>query len=102
MMKKALSMIPAVLAAGLIFAPLAHADGVDEYDQYMIGHGLVSGAGAYCGNVEPCGQSLDYLLSAGRAICNGTATAGDLMGPRWGLGRAQAEDVAQAAHQYLC
>ena len=37
-------VIPAVLAAGIACAPVAQADN-DQYDQYMISHGMVSGAG---------------------------------------------------------
>lgn len=115
-MKKSL-MIPAVLAAGIACAPLVQADN-DEYDQYMISHGMVSGAGNNCAPANPnCGQSLEFLLQEGQKACaafaqgvSDASVIGQLEGSPGplnpgtsvNLGSAGAEDIVYAAHQYLC
>ena len=103
------AVISAALAAGIAFSPLAHAD-VDQYEQYMISHGMVSGAGANCAPANPnCGASLEYLLQQGKNECAAFAEGksdqwliGQLeSGAPVNLGRAGAENIVYAAHQYL-
>lgn len=109
--------IPAVLAAGIACASVAQADN-DQYDQYMISHGMVSGAGANCAPANPnCGQSLEFLLQEGQKACAAFAqgvsdmtVTGQLEGSPGPLnpgtsvnvGRAGAENIVYAAHHYLC
>ena len=92
-----IAVMGAVLAASIACAPLAQADN-DQYDQYMISHGMVgSGSGQY---------SLEYLLQSGNNECaafregkSDTFLIGQLESQ---MGRAQAENIVFAAHHYLC
>jgi hypothetical protein len=102
--RKAL-VFPAVLAASLIFAPLAHADpdsasNNDQYSQFMISHGVVGdGPGQY---------SEDFLLQTGTNTCAAIKEGKSdsfLMGQlidAYQMGRAQSDDIVYAAHRYLC
>jgi hypothetical protein len=99
------------LGLAVAVAPAAQADN-DQYDQYMISHGEVSGAGANC-SVQPCGNSLEYLLQQGKNACaafaqgvSDTSITGQLEGApgpySQTLSRATAGNVVYAAHHYLC
>jgi hypothetical protein len=101
MMNKAI-VLPVVLAAGLIFAPLAHADpdsasNNDQYSQFMISHGMTDG---------PSGYTLEYLLQAGYDQCAALRMGSSertLIGALEVHGnRASSENIVQAAHHYLC
>jgi hypothetical protein len=108
-------VIPAVLAAGIACAAVAQADN-DQYDQYMISHGMTGGAN--CAPANPnCGQSLEYLLQEGQKACAAFAqgvtdmsvigqfegSPGPLNpGTSVSLGRSGAENIVYAAHHYLC
>jgi hypothetical protein len=88
--------------------PVAQADN-DQYDQYMISHGMVSGAGTNCAPANPnCGQSPEFLLAEGRKACAAFAQGATDMsvtgqlegspgplnpGPSVSLGRAGAENI---------
>jgi Protein of unknown function (DUF732) len=94
-----------VLAAGVACAPVAWADN-DQYDQYMISHGMVAGAGANCGSVSPCGKTVEALLAEGRQACaafasgvSDTAETNQLEGQ---TSIVEAQNVVFAAHHYLC
>ena len=109
----AAAAIGAVLAAGIACAPVAQADN-DQYDQYMISHGMVSGAGTNCAPANPnCGQSLEFLLQEGQKACAAFAqgvsdmsVTGQLEGTpgpfSQSLPRSTAGNVVYAAHHYLC
>ncbi len=94
-------VLPAVLAAGIAIAPLAQADSPETlYDQYMISHGEVQGAGANCAPANPnCGYTSEWLLAQGRAVCSGQATQSSLEGI---ADRAVAGNIVYAAHHFLC
>jgi hypothetical protein len=109
-MKKLL--IPAAASAAVLFAPLAHASPATNYDQYMISHGEVTGAGASC-SVDPCGYSSEYLLQQGKNACAAfaqdvgdsslTAQLEGAPGPySQSLDEASASNIVFAAHHYLC
>jgi hypothetical protein len=102
MLRKAL-VLPAVIAAGVLSAPLAHADPAsdnDQYDQWLISHGVVGdGPGQY---------TLEFLLPTGTNECaalregkSEVFLTGQLI-DAYQMGKAQAEDIVYAAHQYLC
>jgi hypothetical protein len=96
-------VLPAVLVAGLIFVPLAHTDPAsnnDQYDQFMISHGVVGdGPGQY---------SEDFLLQTGTNTCAAIKEGKSdsfLMGQlidAYQMGKAQSDDIVYAAHRYLC
>ena len=94
-------LFPAVLvAASLLCAPLAGADPASDYDQYMISHGM-TGDG-------PGKNTLEFLLQNGTNTCAGInqgrtdAFLTQQLITAYGLGKAQAEVIVYAAHQYLC
>jgi hypothetical protein len=98
-MKKALVM-PAVAVAIVCGAAVAHADPAsnnDQYDQFMISHGMTDG---------PSGYTLEYLLQAGYNQCAALKTGSserDLIGALEVQGdRASSENIVFAAHRYLC
>ena len=120
MMRPLVATAAAALAVA-VSAGIAHADPAsdnDQYDQYMISHGMVSGAGTNCAPANPnCGQSLEFLLQEGQKACaafaqgvSDMAVTGQLEGSPGplnpgtsvNLGRAGAEDIVYAAHHYLC
>lgn len=94
-------LILAVLAAGIACAPMAQADSPQtQYDQYMISHGEVQGAGTNCAPANPnCGYTSEWLLAQGRAVCAGQATQSSLESI---ADRATAGNIVYAAHNFLC
>jgi uncharacterized protein DUF732 len=102
-MKKVM-LIPAVLATGIACAPLAPADN-DQYDQYMISHGMVAGAGANC-SVSPCGKSVEVLLAEGNQACadfrSGVSDTAETNRLESQTSISEAQNVVYAAHHYLC
>jgi hypothetical protein len=96
MKKVILAATSAVLATGIaLFAPVAHADPAsnnDQYDQFLISHGVD-------GDLLQLGYDQCTALRAGSSE---KVLIGQLETPGYNLGRAGAEDVVTAAHQYLC
>jgi hypothetical protein len=97
----AINKLSAKLAAAiagvglLISAPMAHADPAsnnDQYDQYLISLGVP-------GDLLQLGYQQCAQLRAGTSE---KVLIGQLETPGYNLGRAGAEDVVTAAHQYLC
>jgi hypothetical protein len=110
-MKRSLIAAGAALAATVALAPLAQASPTD-YDQYMISHGEVAGAGANCSSA-PCGYSSEYLLQQGKAACaafaqgvSDASLTAQLEGApgsySQSLDMAVSSNIVHAAHQYLC
>lgn len=100
----ALAMLGLVIAPPMAAAPV-HADGNDQYDQYMISNGIVG---------ERQGQfTMEYIMAQGQEACSAlrsgsseSSVIGQLEGAPGPLhntlGRAQAQDIVFAAHHYLC
>lgn len=97
-MRMKAAVVPAVLAAGITFAPLAQtspASDNDQYDQYMISHGMsdpaMDGVGLLAHGQQACQQ-----LRSGQSE---RSITGDLEGR---VSRAEASNIVYAAHHYLC
>lgn len=90
-MKKLLTGV--FVLAAITFAPLARADGnIDEFNQYMISHGIYN---------DTAMNGLTYLQN-GRNACASGASNFEQYLLQQGMDRAGASDVAFAAHHYLC
>lgn len=89
-------VMPAVLAAGIACAPLAQADPAsnDQYDQYMISHGMTTD------------HDLGSLLQEGSAACaslrSGQSDSSLTGALEHRMSRAEAGNIVYAAHHYLC
>jgi hypothetical protein len=97
-------VVPAVLAAGIASAPVVQASPNDQYNQYMISHGM--------------NESPEWLLQEGYNVCNylgqgysersligqleGDPGPLSMAGMSFSVGRAGAENIVYAAHHYLC
>lgn len=85
-------VIAAALAASILCAPLAQADGnIDEFNQYLISHGIYN---------DTAMNGLTYLQN-GRNACAARGNFEKYLLDQ-GMDRAGASDVAFAAHHYLC
>ncbi len=94
-------MVAPTLTVGIACAPVTQADSPQTlYDQYMISHGEVQGAGTNCAPANPnCGYTSEWLLAQGRAVCAGQATQSSLESI---ADRAAASNIVYAAHTFLC
>jgi hypothetical protein len=87
-----IAVVPAVLAAGIVCAPLAHAD-MSSYLAYLQNHGVLS--------YDPNGNQGLQECAALREGKSELFLMGQLI-QAYGWGKAQAEDVVGGAHRYLC
>ena len=105
---KKIALVAGLAVPLLALAPLAHADAAanDEYDQYMIQHGMVRGTGTCADSNPNCGETLGWLLQQGQNTCNALAAG---KSPGWLTDQleavtsiATAQDIVYAARHYLC
>jgi hypothetical protein len=81
---------PAVLAAAIACAPLAQADSSnDQFNQYMISHGMM-------------GEYLQEGKNACAAFQSGQSEQSVTGQLEHRLSRAESENIVYAAHRYLC
>ena len=98
-MKKALA-IPAALVAIVCSAPLAHADPVSDYDQFLISHGVVGDG--------PTKYTEELTLQAGTNACAALKEGKSesfLMRQlidAYQMDEASSDDIVVGAHRYLC
>ena len=83
--------IAAALAGGILYAPLAQADNIDQFNQYLISHGITDTTAM---------NGVTYLQNGRNACAAGGNFEKYLLDQ--GMDRAGASDVAFAAHHYLC
>ena len=89
-------LVSAVVAAGIACAPLAQADGNDQYDQFLISHGAFRDVLPNGNSPLAQGQQTCAALRAGKSE---SFLIGQLESQ---MDRATAEDIVVAAHRYLC
>ena len=90
--------VPAVVAAGITFVPVAEAD-TDLYMQYLISHGVPdSGPGTESSTLVQTGNNECAAIGEGKSDL---FLVGQLI-DAYGMGMDQAQDIVYAAHHYLC
>jgi hypothetical protein len=99
-MLKAMTL-SALVMAGLLSTPLAHADPAsDQYDQFMISHGVVGDG--------PTKYTEEFTLQAGTNACAALREGKSesfLMRQlidAYQMDQASSSDIVYAAHHYLC
>jgi hypothetical protein len=95
---KRIAVVAAVLAAGIACAPLVEASPAsdnDQYDQYMISHGMsdpaMDGVGLLAHGQQAC-----------QALRNGQSESSLTNQLESHVSIAEAQNIVYAAHHYLC